>query len=100
MVRIAKKEVHKIGILHKFLFSRVDSFRSLFQLLRTRQAPYFYVITNKFNILFCAAGTRGMDHIQAYVTPSSKGFREALSHEGKKKRIKNIPSSFMHLQQR
>src|SRR5687768_14353744 len=65
-----------------YFFLRVDAFRSLFQLLRTRQAPYFYLCANQFSALFCAAGTQGLEQLQIYVTPSTKGFRDALNHEG------------------
>lgn len=60
----------------------VDSFRSAFQLLRTRQCPYFYIFANQFTCLFSAAGTQGLECLQVYVTPSTRGFREALQKEG------------------
>ncbi|CAL8100979.1 unnamed protein product [Orchesella dallaii] len=60
----------------------VDSFRSAFQLLRTRQCPYFYIFGNQFTCLFSAAGTQGLECLQIYVTPSSKGFRDSLKKEG------------------
>jgi len=60
----------------------MESFRSTFNLLRARQCPFFYVCANQFTILFCAAGTQGIDTLQIYVTPSSKTLRDALRSEG------------------
>ena len=61
---------------------RTEAFRSAFQLLRARQSPYFYVCAHLFTCLFCAAGTQGDEQTQVYVTPSTKGLREALKAEG------------------
>lgn len=55
--------------------------RSLFQLLRVRQSPFFYVCSNTFTCLFCAAGTRN-DQIQVYFTQATKAFRDLLKKEG------------------
>ncbi|EFN79743.1 Protein downstream neighbor of son-like protein, partial [Harpegnathos saltator] len=58
-----------------------DSFRSLFHLLRARQCPYFYVCANTFTALFRAAGICGLSEIHALLTPTTRGFRQALKQE-------------------
>lgn len=55
-----------------------SSFASLFQLVRTRQCPYFYVCANSFTVLFRAAGIGGRIEVHALMTPSSRGLRSAL----------------------
>lgn len=59
-----------------------DSFRGLFQLLRARQCPYFYLCANSFTILFRAAGIGGRVETHALMSPTSKGMRTALRQEG------------------
>ncbi|XP_014479096.1 PREDICTED: protein downstream neighbor of son homolog [Dinoponera quadriceps] len=58
-----------------------DSFRSLFHLLRARQCPYFYVCANTFTALFRAAGVCGLSEMHALLTPTTRGFRQALKQE-------------------
>lgn len=58
-----------------------ESFRSLFQLTRARQCPYFYVCANSFTCLFRAAGILGFTDIHAILTPTTRGFRHMLKEE-------------------
>lgn len=58
-----------------------DSLKSLFQLIRTRQCPYFYVCSNSFTALFRAAGILGHTDIHVMVTPTTRGFRHLLKEE-------------------
>ncbi|XP_021917371.1 protein downstream neighbor of son homolog isoform X2 [Zootermopsis nevadensis] len=58
-----------------------ESFRSLFQLTRARQCPYFYVCANTFTCLFRAAGILGFTDIHALLTPTTRGFRQMLKEE-------------------
>uniref|UniRef100_A0A336LZX7 CSON012986 protein n=1 Tax=Culicoides sonorensis TaxID=179676 RepID=A0A336LZX7_CULSO len=58
-----------------------DAFRSLFQLIRSRQCPYFYVCANSFTVLFRAAGIGGRVETHAFLTPTSRGMRSALRNE-------------------
>ncbi|KAH8381991.1 hypothetical protein KR009_001270 [Drosophila setifemur] len=58
------------------------SFRGLFQLLRARQCPYFFLCANNFTVLFRAAGVGGRAESHALVTPSTRGMRQALRQEG------------------
>ncbi|XP_054262662.1 protein downstream neighbor of son homolog [Macrosteles quadrilineatus] len=58
-----------------------DSFRSLYQLLRARQCPYFYFVTNSFSCLFRAAGVCGFPHTHVLITPTTRGFRKSLSDQ-------------------
>lgn len=59
----------------------MDSFRNLFQLLRARQCPYFYVLANQFTVLFRAAGIGGRVEMHAILTPTTKGFKQMLKEE-------------------
>ncbi|XP_050098422.1 protein downstream neighbor of son homolog [Anopheles aquasalis] len=59
----------------------VTSFRNLFQLVRARQCPYFYVCANTFTVLFRAAGIGGRVETHALLTPTSRGMRAALKQE-------------------
>ncbi|XP_076257801.1 humpty dumpty [Rhynchophorus ferrugineus] len=61
--------------------SWTDSFRSLFQLIRTRQCPYFYVCANSFTVLFRAAGLLSYTDVHAIITPTTRGFRHMLRQE-------------------
>lgn len=58
-----------------------DSLRSLFQLIRTKQCPYFYACSNTFTVLFRAAGICGFSDIHALVGPTTRGLRQALRQE-------------------
>lgn len=58
-----------------------DSFRSLFQLIRTKQCPYFYVCANNFTVLFRAGGLGGFTEMHAMITPTSRGLRHLLRQE-------------------
>uniref|UniRef100_A0AAG5DCG1 Downstream neighbor of son n=1 Tax=Anopheles atroparvus TaxID=41427 RepID=A0AAG5DCG1_ANOAO len=59
----------------------VTSFRNLFQLVRARQCPYFYLCANTFTVLFRAAGIGGRVETHAIMTPTSRGMRAALKQE-------------------
>lgn len=58
-----------------------DSFKSLYQLIRTRQCPYFYVCANSFTALFRAAGVCGYGDLHVLVTPTTRGFRNLLKEQ-------------------
>jgi hypothetical protein len=58
------------------------SFTSLYNLLKTKLCPYFYVCTYQFTILFRAAGLAGSDVITALISPTTRGLREAMKNEG------------------
>ncbi|XP_076054798.1 humpty dumpty [Oratosquilla oratoria] len=58
-----------------------ESLRSLHQLLRVRQCPYFYVCGPTFTCLFRAAGVGGISHAHALITPTTRGFRDAMKNE-------------------
>ncbi|XP_022910905.2 protein downstream neighbor of son homolog [Onthophagus taurus] len=61
--------------------SFTDGLKSLLQLLRTRQCPYFYLCTNNFTALFRAAGISGFAEMNVMVTPTTRGFRQVLRNE-------------------
>uniref|UniRef100_K7FK32 DNA replication fork stabilization factor DONSON n=1 Tax=Pelodiscus sinensis TaxID=13735 RepID=K7FK32_PELSI len=58
------------------------SFTSLYNLLKARLCPYFYVCTYQFTVLFRAAGLAGSDVITAVISPTTRGLREAMRNEG------------------
>ncbi|KFQ34246.1 Protein downstream neighbor of Son, partial [Mesitornis unicolor] len=58
------------------------SFTSLYNLLRAKLCPYFYVCTYQFTVLFRAAGLAGSDVITAAISPTTRGLREAMRNEG------------------
>ncbi|XP_046392352.1 protein downstream neighbor of son homolog [Ischnura elegans] len=58
-----------------------ESFRSLFQLVRARQCPFFYLCANAFTCLFRAAGVAGVPEMHALLTPTTRGLRAALKEE-------------------
>ncbi|XP_055373386.1 protein downstream neighbor of son homolog isoform X2 [Condylostylus longicornis] len=58
-----------------------DSFRGVFQLLRARQCPYFYLCANQFTVLFRSAGIGGRAEMHAIMSPTTRGMRNALRQE-------------------
>lgn len=58
------------------------SFTSLYNLLKTKLCPYFYVCTYQFTVLFRAAGLAGSDAVTALISPTTRGLREAMKNEG------------------
>ncbi|NP_001088556.1 protein downstream neighbor of son homolog [Xenopus laevis] len=58
------------------------SFTSLYNLLKAKLCPYFYVCTYQFTVLFRAAGLAGSDVITAVMSPTTRGLREAMKNEG------------------
>jgi protein downstream neighbor of Son len=58
-----------------------NSFRNLFQLVRARQCPYFYVCANTFTVIFRAAGVGGKCEVHALLSPTTRGMRGALKQE-------------------
>ncbi|XP_075579000.1 protein downstream neighbor of Son [Pelecanus crispus] len=58
------------------------SFTSLYNLLKAKLCPYFYVCTYQFTVLFRAAGLVGSDVITAVISPTTRGLREAMRNEG------------------
>lgn len=69
------------AVRDSLLTAWTDSFRSLFQLIRTRQCPYFYVCANNFTVLFRAGGIGGFTEMHAMITPTSRGLRHMLRQE-------------------
>lgn len=60
----------------------VTSFHSVFNLLRCGRCPYFYLCTNHCSMVFIAAGVANNPEMKVLVSPTTKGFRDALSKEG------------------
>lgn len=79
-----------MGCLRCFIYClvvicRSVSFTSLYNLLKAKLCPYFYVCTYQFTVLFRAAGLAGSDVITAVISPTTRGLREAMRNEGKVK---------------
>ncbi|XP_045904624.1 protein downstream neighbor of son homolog [Micropterus dolomieu] len=58
------------------------SLSSLYNLLKSRLCPYFYLCSYQFTVLFRAAGLGGSSSITAFISPTTRGFREAMKAEG------------------
>ncbi|XP_028255095.1 protein downstream neighbor of son homolog [Parambassis ranga] len=58
------------------------SLSSLYSLLKSRLCPYFYLCSYQFTVLFRAAGVGGHDSITAFISPTTRGLREAMKSEG------------------
>ncbi|XP_018411040.1 PREDICTED: protein downstream neighbor of Son [Nanorana parkeri] len=58
------------------------SITSLYNLVKAKLCPYFYVCTYQFTVLFRAAGIAGSDVITAVMSPTTRGLREAMRNEG------------------
>ncbi|KAG8518551.1 Protein downstream neighbor of Son, partial [Galemys pyrenaicus] len=67
---------------HNLMSDWSVSFTSLYNLLKTKFCPYFYVCTYQFTVLFRAAGLAGNDAITALISPTTRGIREAMKNEG------------------
>ena len=59
-----------------------EALRSLHQLLRVRQCPYFYVCAPTFTVVYRAAGVCSIQQAHALVTPTTRGLRSAMREEG------------------
>ncbi|PVD27874.1 hypothetical protein C0Q70_10449 [Pomacea canaliculata] len=70
----------------------MESFTAVFQQLKTGLCPYFYVCGHLFTALFRAAGVGGHPCITACLTPTTRGFREALRREGVDFSMPNLTS--------
>eukprot|EP00092_Neocalanus_flemingeri_P011288 GFUD01012165.1.p1 GENE.GFUD01012165.1~~GFUD01012165.1.p1 ORF type:complete len:545 (-),score=169.58 GFUD01012165.1:260-1894(-) len=59
----------------------MSSLQSVYQLVKARQCPYFYLLAPSFTCLFRAAGIAGSQQITSLLTPSTTGIRAALKRE-------------------
>jgi hypothetical protein len=60
----------------------VTSFHSVFNLLRCGHCSYFYVCANQCTMVFIAAGLSNNTEVKVVISPTTKGFRDALTNEG------------------
>uniref|UniRef100_A0A8C5YMS8 DNA replication fork stabilization factor DONSON n=2 Tax=Marmota marmota marmota TaxID=9994 RepID=A0A8C5YMS8_MARMA len=67
---------------HSLMSDWSVSFTSLYNLLKTKLCPYFYVCTYQFTVLFRAAGFAGSNVVTALISPTTRGLREAMKNEG------------------
>ncbi|XP_037380903.1 protein downstream neighbor of Son [Talpa occidentalis] len=73
---------HDETLQHNLMSDWSVSFTSLYNLLKTKLCPYFYVCTYQFTVLFRAAGLAGNNVITALMSPTTRGIREAMKNEG------------------
>jgi len=59
----------------------MSSLQSVYQLVKARQCPYFYLLAPNFTCLFRAAGIAGSQQMTSLLTPSTSGVRAALKRE-------------------
>jgi len=59
----------------------MTSLQSVYQLVKARQCPYFYLLAPNFTVLFRAAGVCGVQQMTALVSPTTTGVRSALKRE-------------------
>lgn len=69
-------------------FYRSVSLTSLYSLLKAKLCPYFYLCSYQFTVLFRAAGLSGAKGITVLLSPTTRGLREAMKSDGKKKKKK------------
>jgi hypothetical protein len=79
---------HFISSMHEPLNAEIQkslskswnqSFKSLYNSLKTNECPYFYVLTHSYVVLFRAQNIgSGVNEMQAILTPSTKGLRQTL----------------------
>lgn len=58
------------------------SLSSLYSLLKARLCPYFYLCSYQFTTMFRASGLGGSSTITAFLSPTTRGLREAMKAEG------------------
>ncbi|XP_051006214.1 protein downstream neighbor of Son isoform X2 [Acomys russatus] len=70
------------ALQHTLMSDWAVSLTSLYNLLKTKLCPYFYICTYQFTVLFRAAGLAGSNVITALMSPTTRGLREAMKNEG------------------
>ncbi|XP_050432346.1 protein downstream neighbor of son homolog [Adelges cooleyi] len=74
--------VNANSVFRESLFTHwIDSFRSLFQLVRANQCPFFYVLANAFTCTFRASTIGGYEELNAMIYPTTQGLRDVLRRE-------------------
>ncbi|KAA0204034.1 hypothetical protein HAZT_HAZT005895 [Hyalella azteca] len=70
------------GLSEPLMAAWREALRSLHQLIRVRQCPYFYVCAPTFTVVYRAAGVCGIPQAHALLTPTTRGLRRAIKEEG------------------
>ncbi|XP_054622591.1 protein downstream neighbor of son homolog isoform X2 [Dunckerocampus dactyliophorus] len=73
---------HDVALQQSLMSEWSASLSSLYGLLKARRCPYFYVCAHQFTVLFRAAGVGGSSSITATLSPTSRGFRDAMKADG------------------
>ncbi|XP_008323495.1 protein downstream neighbor of son homolog [Cynoglossus semilaevis] len=73
---------HDVTLQQSLMSEWSVSLSSLYSLLKARLCPYFYLCSYQFTVLFRAAGLSGSNVITALISPTTRGFREAMKAEG------------------
>lgn len=83
--RHGQNKVDKLSLspeMHRCIVSEwINSLQCVYQLVKSRQCPYFYVCSSSFTCLFRAAGIGGSQQLLALMTPTTSGLRAALKRE-------------------
>ncbi|XP_036059428.1 protein downstream neighbor of Son isoform X2 [Onychomys torridus] len=82
---------HDETLQHTLMSDWSVSFTSLYNLLKAKLCPFFYVCTYQFTVLFRAAGLAGSNVVTALISPTTRGLREAMKNEeesGYKKKVR------------
>ncbi|XP_071114520.1 protein downstream neighbor of son homolog [Haliotis cracherodii] len=74
-----------------------ESLTSVFHLLRAGKCPYFYLCTHQFTVVFRAAGVNSQTNINACLTPTTRGLREAFKQDGISFRMPNLEGKKLEL---
>ncbi|XP_067674499.1 protein downstream neighbor of son homolog [Haliotis asinina] len=74
-----------------------ESLTSVFHLLRAGKCPYFYLCTHQFTVLFRAMGVNSQTNINACLTPTTRGLREAFKQDGISFRMPNLEGKKLEL---
>ena len=69
-------------IVFYWFFFRAESLTSAYNMVRNGLCPYFYLCTHQFNVLWRAANIAGKSQVHAFLSPTTRGLRQALAKEG------------------
>jgi len=80
--RVSKEPLRFSPEMNRFIFTEwINSLQAVYQLVKARQCPFFYVCHSSFTCLFRAAGVGGSQQMMALLTPTTSGIRAALRRE-------------------
>lgn len=82
LTRVSKEPLKFSPEMNRFIYTEwINSLQAVYQLVKARQCPFFYVCHSSFTCLFRAAGVGGSQQMMALLTPTTSGIRAALRRE-------------------